>query len=59
MARSKMTPERFSEIRRMLELGVPIREIMRTKKATLSSSYLNLWKSWLKKLSQLKEILFL
>lgn len=34
MARSKMTSERFSEIGRMLELGVSIREIMRTKKAT-------------------------
>lgn len=34
MARSKMTPERYSEIKRMLALGVSIREIMRIKKAT-------------------------
>lgn len=34
MARLKMTSERYSEIKRMLELGVSLREIMRTKKAT-------------------------
>lgn len=34
MARLMMTPERYEEIRRMLNLGVPIREIMRAKRAT-------------------------
>ena len=34
MARSKMTQERYAEIKRMLELGISVREIMRTKRAT-------------------------
>lgn len=34
MARSKMTQERYVEIKRMLELGISVREIMRTKRAT-------------------------